>query len=311
MSTPFTRRDFLHRAVLGAGALALAACGRGRESDAPAGDGAAARDAATGAGAPAAGRPLGVGLYSVRGLLEKDMAGTLGALAAIGYREVEFAGYFGRPAKEVRAMLDRAALTAPTVHVPLAELRANIAKVADDAGVIGQRLVICPWLETPTTLDAWRRLADEFNGMGTALKARGLEFAYHNHDFEFAPIQGTKPYDLLAERTDPALVKLQLDLFWATKMREDPVALFARHPGRFPAVHVKDMRSLARTQGKAKLGAEADEMADVGTGEIDFGRIFARAAEGGVRHFIAEYDNPPDPLASMRTSYANLRRLLA
>ena len=311
MTTPCTRRDFLHRAALGAGALALAACDGGRTE--------ARRDDSPVAGAgngPAAargepGRPLGVGLYSVRGLLEKDMAGTLGALAAIGYREVEFAGYFGRPAKEVRATLDRAGLTAPTVHVPLAELRGNIAKVADDAAILGQRLVICPWLETPTTLDAWRRLADEFNGMGTALKGRGLEFGYHNHDFEFAPLDGTKPYDLLAERTDPALVKLQLDLFWATKMREDPVALFARHPGRFPAVHVKDMRSLARTQGNAKMGAEPDEMADVGAGEIDFRRIFASAAEGGVRHFIAEYDNPPDPMASMRASYANLRRLLA
>ena len=265
-------------------------------------DGAAAAAPSAGGGATgAAARPLGVQLYTVRALMEKDMPGTLRQLGEIGFKEVEFAGYFDRPAKEVRTMLDQAGLTAPSAHVPLDALRKSLAKVADDAAAVGHRIVICPYLEAPKTVDGWRKLADEFNTMATTLRQRDLQFAYHNHDFEFTPVAGTVPYDVLLERTDRDLVKMELDLFWATKAGRDPLTYFARYPGRFPAVHVKDMRGIRGAQ----------EMTEVGAGEIDFGRVFARAAEGGVQHFIVEHDNPADPLASVRTSYGNLRRLLA
>ena len=106
---------------------------------------------------------------------------------------------------------------------------------------------------------------------------------------------------MLLEECDPELVKMQLDLFWAVKAGQDPVSWFERQPGRFPLVHVKDMRDLRGAQ----------EMVEVGTGDIDFGRIFSQAGRAGIVHYVVEHDNPTDPMASVRTSYGNLRRMLA
>jgi sugar phosphate isomerase/epimerase len=133
-----------------------------------------------------------------------------------------------------------------------------------------------------------------------------MRFAYHNHDFEFADLGGGRTgFDILLAGTDPALVQFELDLYWATRARRDPVALFAANPGRFPLCHVKDLRDPQGTQA----------MAPVGEGTIDFARVFARAPQAGLRHYFVEHDTaaeyPGGPLASLRASYGALRRLLA
>ncbi|HEX6940566.1 MAG TPA: sugar phosphate isomerase/epimerase [Longimicrobiales bacterium] len=245
---------------------------------------------------------IGLQLYTVRTLMARDFEGTLDAVAAIGYTEVEFAGYFDRSPAEVRAALERAGLAAPSAHVGLDAIREHWDRTLDAAGEIGHRYVIVAWLpaEERRTHDAYRRLADELNRAGERARAGGLRFGYHNHDFEFAPIDGRAPYDTLVDATDPALVALELDLYWASRAGRDPVDCFRRHPGRFELVHVKDM------DGTAEKG-----MTDVGDGVLDFPTILGRAAEAGVRHYFVEHDHPPAPIESIRRSYAYLKGLAA
>ena len=246
-------------------------------------------------------RPLdriGVQLYTVRRAMEQDFSGTLARVAEIGYREVEFAGYFGRNPAGVRAALDAAGLAAPAAHVPFEALREGWDEVLDAANRIGHRYVVVAWIpeQERRTLDAYRAMGELFNRAGEAARTAGLTYAYHNHDFEFAPLEGQVPYDVLLAETDPALVGLELDLFWITKGGRDPLAYFDRHPGRFPMLHVKDMNA-------------AGEMVDVGQGTIDFRGIFARSDQAGVRHYFVEHDEPSDPFASIRASHDYLRSL--
>jgi sugar phosphate isomerase/epimerase len=244
---------------------------------------------------------IGAQLYTVRRELERDFGGTLAKVAALGYREVEFAGYFGRKPAEVRSLLGRYRLAAPAAHVGLADLRGDLRPLLDAARVVGHKYLLVAYLpaEERRTLDDYRRHADLFNEAGAALGREGLRFAYHNHDFEFAPLEGRVPYDLLLERTDPRAVKLELDLYWAVKGGADPVEYFGRHPGRFHLLHVKDMDATPRRS-----------FADVGRGRIDFKPIFARAGRAGVRHYFVENDEPAgSPFESLRVSIDYLRRL--
>ena len=172
---------------------------------------------------------IGVQLYTVRSLMEKDVEGTLAAVAGAGYTEVEFAGYFDKSPAEIKAMLDRHGLVSPSVH------SGNItpdawAKALDAAHVIGHEYIVMPWIpvELRKTLDDWKRIAADFNRLAASAKAAGLQFAYHNHDFEFPLVEGKVPYDLLLAETDPNLVKLEIDLYWITKGGQDPLTYFAR-----------------------------------------------------------------------------------
>jgi sugar phosphate isomerase/epimerase len=252
----------------------------------------------------AAGRKLsriGMQLYTVRRELEKDFEGTLAKVAALGYREVEFAGYFGHKPAEVKSLLKRLKLDAPAAHVQLSELRGDLRPLMDAAQTIGHKYLLVAWLPPAerASLDNYRRLADLFNEAGAALAREGVRFAYHNHDFEFAPLEGKVPYDLLLERTDPRAVKLEMDLYWTVKGGARPVEYFERHPGRFHLLHVKDMDATPRRF-----------FADVGRGTIDFKSIFARSQKAGVRHYFVENDEPAgSPFDSLRVSIEHLRRL--
>ena len=241
---------------------------------------------------------IGLQLYTVRGLMEKDMAGTLDMVAAVGYDEVEFAGYFDEAPKRIRTLLDAAGLVAPSCHVPLADLTKHSERTFDAAEVIGHRYIVMPWLdpEDRRSLDDYRRVAEALNRAGELAKARRLRVAYHNHDFELAPIDGVLPYDLLLAETDPDLVWFEMDFYWVTRGGGNPLAYFKGHPGRFHLCHVKDMD-------------RRGEIADVGAGRIDFGKILQRRAEAGLRHFFVEHDQPADPRASIKTSYKFLRSL--
>lgn len=244
---------------------------------------------------------IGVQLYTVRRELEKDFEGTLARVAALGYREVEFAGYFNRPAKEVRTLLDRHRLTSPAAHIQLAALRGSLQEMIDAAGRIGHKYLLVAYLpaEERRSPDDYRRHADLFNSAGERLKRAGLQFAYHNHDFEFAPSGGVVPYDLLLERTDPRLVKMEMDLYWTVKGGASPLKYFEKHPGRFHLLHVKDMDSTPRRY-----------FTEVGRGVIDFKAIFAGAGRAGVRHYFVEQDETPgSPFDSLKLSIDYLKRL--
>ncbi len=244
---------------------------------------------------------IGMQLYTVRRELEKDFEGTLAQVAALGYREVEFAGYFGHKPVEVRSILKRLRLDAPAAHVQLSELRGDLRPLVDAAHTIGHKYLLVAWLphEERRTLDNYRRLADLFQEAGARMQREGIQFAYHNHDFEFAPLEGKIPYDLLLERTDPSVVRLEMDLYWTVKGGARPVEYFERYPGRFHLLHVKDMDSTPRRF-----------FADVGKGVIDFKSIFARSRAAGVRHYFVENDEPAgSPFESLRVSFDYLRRL--
>lgn len=241
---------------------------------------------------------VGVQLYTVRTEMAKSVERTLERVAAIGYREVEFAGYFDRTPEQIRATLDATGLESPASHVSWDALEGGWDATLDAANRAGHGTVVVAWIpeERRRTLDDYRRWAAAFNRAAEAAKAAGLRYAYHNHDFEFAPTDGRLPYDVLLEETDPALVGLELDLYWITKGGQDAQDYFTRWPGRFRLVHVKDM-------------AADGSMADVGAGQIDFAALFARREQAGIRHYFVEHDQPADPFATLAASYAHLRDL--
>jgi sugar phosphate isomerase/epimerase len=266
------RRDFILAA-----AAAIAACARESEGPAP----------APAAKAP----PLGLQLYTVRDLMAKDVAATLKLVAGAGYQEVEFAGYFDHPAAELRGMLADSGLAAPSAHIPVDEFESDVNAVIEHAKQMGHGYVVVPWIdEGSRSLDDYHRHALNFNGWASACADAGLTFAYHNHDFEFVEDEGTTPYDVLLNETDPKLVKMELDLAWATKGGADPAALFEAWPGRFPMVHLKDLD---------KAGDEAD----IGAGGVAFDKILQHAGIAGIEHGFVERDNPHDPAAAIRRNH--------
>lgn len=286
------RKDFLRAAGAVCGAGWLAGCAR---------EGAPARGESAAGGEGHGSQPLldvvGLQLYTVRSLMAEDVAGTLDAVAAIGYQEVEFAGYFGHAPAEVRGWLDAAGLSSPAAHVGMAELEgAGLAAAFETASTLGQRWLVLPWIPEETrTADGYRALADMLNAAGETAAAANFRVAYHNHAFEFDAVDddGATGFSLLLERLDPALVDLEIDFHWSAVGGADSAALLRDNPGRFPLCHVKDVTADGR-------------MADVGAGVIDWAALFALSDTAGLRHFFVEHDQPGDPLASVEASYRYL-----
>jgi sugar phosphate isomerase/epimerase len=277
------------RSALAAVGLGATACSAPRGSDSAPGD----------VGGEQLER-VGLQLYTVRDALARDFDRTLARIAGFGYRDVEFAGYAGRRPEAVSAALERHALRAPAAHVPLDTLRSQWSATVDAAHVIDHDFIVVPWLDAKErrTIADYERLADELNRLGDAARKADLRFAYHNHDFEFTPMGGRIPFDVLLDRTDPEAVGFEMDLYWITKAGHDPLAYFDRYPGRFPTVHVKD-----------SSGGPAHRITEVGSGTIDFKRIFARRKQAGIQHAFVEHDNPTDAFSSIKASYDHLSRL--
>lgn len=281
MTSPIGRRDFLTAIGAGVSAMALPGIAESRVSH------------------RLSPQPIGLELYTVRDLMQRDVEYTLRQVAAIGYREVEFAGLFGKEPKKVRGMLDKLGLTSPSSHISLDRLSANLQGVVDEVQALGNDYVVCPSVDAALRRDAdgWRRVAATFNRIGDSLQRVGLRFGYHNHDVEFQPLPGAQiGYDILLAETDPKFVKMELDLYWITKGGRDPLTYFAKWPNRFPLVHVKDM-------------AGNGSMTNVGQGHIDWPRIFAKRREAGIEHFFVEHDSPTSPMDDIRVSYEYMQRL--
>jgi sugar phosphate isomerase/epimerase len=256
---------------------------------------------------------IGLQLYTVRDQMKADFDGTIAKVAAIGYKEVEFAGYFGRTPAQVRAVIDRNGLTSPSCHVEYAVLTDQWPSVIESSKTIGQSYIVCPWIpeEIRKQPDGWKRAIDTFNHAGEVSKKSGIQFAYHNHWFEFLPANGKLPYDMLLEQCDPDLVKMELDLCWITVAGADPLTYFNRYPGRFPLIHVKDMKKLPKVSasGGQDFGDSLKDMTAVGSGIIDWKRIFAQSEKAGIKHYIVEHDKPDAPFESIKISYDYLSKL--
>ena len=279
-----TRRNFL--ATLGAASLGIACSGTGAASEI----------------LPARRKleRVGLQLYTVRDLMKADLPGTLARVAAIGYKEVEFAGYFGRTPAEIRELLRRNGLTSPSTHLPFESLTNDWQKQLDTANAAGHQWVTIAYIaeEKRKTLDDWRRHAELFNRAAAQAKSAGLRFAYHNHDFEIRPVGGTRPLDLLLTSTDPKLVDFEMDLYWVVFGGGDPLDFFNRYPKRFALLHVKD-----------SAGPPDNKMVDVGQGTINFRQIFAQSEKAGTEHYFVEHDQPADPIATITNSYNYLHNL--
>ena len=245
-------------------------------------------------------KKVGLQLYTVRDMMKADLPGTLRKVAAAGYKEVEFAGYFGRTPAQIKELLKKNGLTSPSSHIGLDILEKDSVRAFADAKAIGHQWVVVPWLpeERRRTADDWTAIVTLLNQLGPQAKAAGLRLAYHNHDFELKPVGGLTPYDMMLTETDPALVDFEMDLYWVTFGGGNPLDYFNRFPKRFPLVHVKD-----------SAGPPDNKMVDVGKGKIDFRAIFAQSDKAGIKHYFVEHDQPADPLATIRTSARYLTTL--
>lgn len=248
---------------------------------------------------------IGLQLYSVRDLIKDDLYGTLKKLAQIGYNSVEAAGYsngkfYGLKPKEFKRMVNDLGMILPSSHAGF-EFD-NAQKVIDDTCESEIKYLVLPWLpvEKRKSIDSYKKLAEDFNKIGELCKKSGVQFAYHNHDFEFVNIEGIIPYDVLLKETDEELVKMQLDLYWIIKAGFDPITYFKKYPGRFELWHVKDMED-----------SEERFFTEVGNGIIDFKELFKYKELSGMKYFFVEQDvcRKP-PLESVSISYRNLSKML-
>ncbi len=251
--------------------------------------------------------PLGLQLYSVRDLLPKDYEGTLKQVAAIGYREVEAAGFYGHSAADVKQAMASADLHCVSAHYPSAELNRDLDKIIAFHKELGADYIVCssPGHKDPSapartpgggpphaiSMDDWHWNAEQFNQFGEKVKAAGLKFGYHNHVAEFAKQGDVVPYDDLLRLTDPALVTFEMDCGWVTVGGGDPVSYLHRFPDRISMLHVKDFKRSATSTPSAPPAA-----AELGRGTTDFGAIFKATKQGQIKHYFVEqeaFDIPP------------------
>jgi len=247
---------------------------------------------------------LGVQLYTVRRQAEADLASVLKQIRAIGYDEVEtYWNVYSHPAKELRRMILDAGLEVPSGHFDYEGLPAKL----DYARELGVSFVICPILpeNLRTTVDNFRRVADQFNLWGERARSLGMRFGFHNHNYEFHRLGGTTGFDVLVERTDPKLVCFEMDCYWVTQAGQDPVAMLRKLGKRARMLHLKDRKG--GFPPSQELNKAAEHFTEVGNGTIDWKEVVTAAERLEVEHLFVEQDESErPPVESLRISYGNL-----
>jgi sugar phosphate isomerase/epimerase len=270
------------------------------------------------------GRPIGIQLYTVNAAMQEDPAGTLMKLRAIGFGEVESAGFGKLTSKQFRQRLDDAGLACPSAHLQF-DVN-NLGPAFEDAHALGAAYAASGSLPAPAvdgkpaaasskrsmSLDEAKHTAALVNRIGEAAKRAGLQYVYHNHDFEFADQSGgAVGYDVLLRESDPELVKFEIDCGWMIFAGHDPIEYFKKYPNRFPMIHVKDFlpvhdRSANAGNAAPMLGAE------LGHGVVDYKPIFAVAEKAGLQHYFVEQEGPfsrMEPLQAARVDYEYLHSM--
>ncbi len=229
--------------------------------------------------------PYALQLYSVRDKFEKNVALALAAVKAAGFDRVELAGTYGLTPEKLQALLEVAGLQAVSMHVGYAETIGNTGAVADAAGTFGVTEAVIPWLggDICGSRAEWVAAARAMDLAGAALRERGVRLAYHNHDHEFAKINGETIFDLILANSAPEHLAIQLDTCWSTVGGMDTPALLERIAGRVATVHVKDC--------KAWVPGERPVLTELGRGIMDLDRVLAASKAAGARWFIVEQDN--------------------
>jgi sugar phosphate isomerase/epimerase len=238
------------------------------------------------------GLPLGVQLYSVREMLPKDYAGTLKQVGALGYKEVEAAGFYNHPVEEVKAAMQAAGLSCVSAHYPLSTLKPQLDSTIAYCKALGIGYIVCasPMHQhegagrEALTLDDWRWNADQFNQIAAKVEDAGIRFAYHNHVHEFDVIDGVLPYEELLKLTDPAKVSFEMDCGWVEVAGQDPVKYLKQYPDRIVMLHVKDFKD------------KKPPSVVLGTGAIDYTPIFAAAKGAKIQHIFVEQEESQGPM---------------
>jgi sugar phosphate isomerase/epimerase len=290
MTNSIPRRRFLQNAGMGFAALAL-----GRTTQILANP---------------YGMPIGLQLYTVRDHIEKDLEGTIKRVAEIGYKEAEVdsSTYYGRKPAELGRILADNGLKVVSTHFNEYQLKHDVEKNIAGAKECGVTYAGLSSLEDRDrkTLEAVKRDAEWFNQVGKTISQAGCHFFYHGHNFDYANVDGAVIYDELIRRTDPKFVNFELDCYWCVRAGKDPVDYFHRFPGRFPQLHIKDLKpGFPPTTGEGPAA-----FTEVGQGIIDWKKIFQAAKGGGLKHFYVEQDEcDRDSLESAKMSYEYLHKL--
>ncbi len=270
------------------------------------------------------GKPIGIQLYTVRYETAKDLTGTLKKLSEIGFREVEMAGYYGKPAAELRKLLTDLSLRPTSSHRGLTEILKDPKKEIDYVAELGAKYLIVPFPAVPDsrfdnqpkdstktiansmTLDDWKWIAEQLNEIGEQSKKSGVITGYHNHNLEFRTIDGVVAYDQLLKQTDPSLVTMELDIAWVVAAGLDPVAYLNTHPERFSLLHVKDVKKDIATV----VDVVKTTTTEVGSGKVDWARLFAACNPQHIKHYYYEQEQWDGPtLEAAQKSYNYLRTL--
>ncbi len=232
---------------------------------------------------------VGLQLYSLRDVINKDPKGVLKSVADFGYKKLETFGYkegkqFGLPVKEYGDYVKSLGMKTVSGHYGIDIVINSWEKTCADAKAIGQEYVVVPWLneEYYNTLDVLKKTCAIINKGAVVAKQNGLRMGYHNHAFEFKQVEGQVIFDVMMKELDPKLVSMEMDLFWVVNAGQDPLQYIEKYPGRFEQWHVKDMDKSDRNKN-----------ADVGTGSIDFKKIFTLAKKSGMKHFYIEQETYP------------------
>ncbi len=247
---------------------------------------------------------IGIQLYTIRELVKKDFTGTLKRIAEIGYNSIEAAGYtermfYGYSPKDYKKICEDFGLAPTSSHTSFNVENAD--QVIEDTLEGGMSWVIIPWIprEKRESLDSYRKLADELNLLGEKCKENGLGFGYHNHAFEFDKMDGEIPYDTLLKDTDPENVTMELDMYWMVYGGQEPLDYFDKFPGRFGLWHVKDMDA-----------DPARESTEIGSGIIDWPKIFAASEKAGMKMYYVEQESfKMDQFESIKKSCDYLKTL--
>jgi len=249
---------------------------------------------------------FGLQLWTIREDLPKDPKGVLKQVASFGYKQIEsFEGkqgiFWGMTNKEFKKYMDDLGMTIISSHC---DINNNFETKAAQAGEIGMKYLICPYLGAQKSVDDYKKAAEKFNACGEICKKHGLRFAYHNHGYSFTQFEGIMPQDIMMQHSDPKLVDFQMDIYWVVTAGSDPIAWLNKYPGRFKLGHVKDRKKNADPK-------DADESVDLGTGSIDFSKILKVASSKGMKYYIVEqerYDNTT-PMKCAEVDAAYMKKL--
>lgn len=289
-----TRRDFIRLSAL----ATAAGCTLGRFNTA---------FAAPIPGESGSGLIYGVQLFMVRRQAPQDLAGVLRAIHQLGFAQIElYPIVYTHPAPALRRIVADSGLGLVSGHFDYEGLESKV----DYAHQLGLEFMVCPMLPKDqwTSIEGFQKAAADFNRWGKIVKGAGMEFAFHNHDYEFKPQGNTTGFAELMKQTDPALVKLEFDMYWLTQAGQDPFAMLTSHANRVRLVHMKDRVANAPTS--FNVDPSSDHFTELGKGTIAWPRLLTQARKQGIRYAFLDQDETSGPvLESMKTSYAYLRTL--